>query len=62
VLRSDILGQIRRATALNRIATTGAGRMLLMRLSAIWPAGMQLAARLTRVPASALLQPAPDLP
>ncbi len=55
VLRSDIRGQIRRAAALHRIATTGAGRMMLMRLSAIWPAGMQLAARLTRVPASALL-------
>jgi len=55
VLRGDIRGQIRRAAALNRIATTGAGRMMLMRLSAIWPAGMQLAARLTRVPSRALL-------
>jgi len=62
VLRSDIRGQIRRAAALHRIATTGAGRMVLMRLSAIWPAGMQLAARLTRVPSSALMQPAPDVP
>jgi flavin-dependent dehydrogenase len=61
VLRGDIRGQIRRAAALHRIATTGAGRMMLMRLSTIWPAGMQLAARLTRVPSSALLQPAPDV-
>ncbi len=61
VLRGDIRGQIRRATALNRIAKTSAGRMMLMRLSAIWPAGMQIAARLTRVPANALLQPAPDV-
>jgi flavin-dependent dehydrogenase len=58
VLRGDILGQIRRATALNRIATSAPGRIALMRLAAIWPAGMRLAARMTRVPSNALLQPA----
>jgi flavin-dependent dehydrogenase len=56
-IRGDILGQIRRARALNRIAAFGAGRLLLMRLGASWPAGMRLAARLTRVPATALLRP-----
>jgi len=52
-MRGDILGQIRRARALDRIATSGAGRLLLMRLAAAWPAGLRLAARLTRVPPSA---------
>ncbi len=57
VLRGDILGQIRRATALHRLTCSSFGRMALIRLAAIWPAGMQLAARLTRVPPRALLQP-----
>ncbi len=62
VLRSDIQGQIRRATALHRVTTSTYGRLALMRLAAIWPAGMRLAARLTRVPSGALLQPAEDVP
>jgi flavin-dependent dehydrogenase len=60
-IRGDILGQIRRARVLNRIATSGAGRALLMRVAAAWPAGMRLAARLTRVPPNALLRPAAEL-
>jgi len=53
-MRGDLLGQIWRAGALNHVAKSATGRVLLMRLAAIWPAGMRLAARLTRVSPSAL--------
>jgi hypothetical protein len=35
-------------------ARSAAGRKLLMQVAAIWPAGMRLAASLTRVPQKAL--------
>jgi flavin-dependent dehydrogenase len=53
-MRQDIAGQIRRARVLNMFARSAAGRKLLMQVAAIWPAGMRLAASLTRVPQKAL--------
>jgi len=56
-IRHDIVGQIKRAYTLNAIAQSPPGRALLMRLAKLWPAGLQLAANLTRVPPKALLAP-----
>ena len=57
-MRSDIAGQIRRASALYRLGSSPAGRVLLMRLGVAWPGGLALAARLTRVPLPAVLREA----
>jgi flavin-dependent dehydrogenase len=54
-LRRDIFAQIKRATMLRYIATSAPGRAGLMYVASAWPAGMRLAARLTRVPPSVLL-------
>ena len=49
-LARDVTGQIRRAGALYRIANTPAVQPALLGLARLWPAGLALAARLTRVP------------
>jgi flavin-dependent dehydrogenase len=46
----DLRRQIGRATLLSRAADTAFGRAGALRLAALWPAGVRLAARLTRVP------------
>jgi flavin-dependent dehydrogenase len=53
-IRRDIAGQIRRASALYWFAHHAAGQALLMRILGAWPAGLELAAILTRVPRRAL--------
>jgi flavin-dependent dehydrogenase len=53
-MRRDIAGQIRRAGALYRVGRSGPGQEILMRLAALWPYGLRLAAAMTRVPDSAL--------
>ena len=53
-IRRDVGGQIARAGWLYRVGASPAGRAGLMRAAAIWPGGLQLAARLTRVPAGVL--------
>ena len=58
-LRRDIAGQIGRAAALYRFARRPAGQALLMRIAAAWPAGLRLAASLTRVPRGALVPSPP---
>jgi flavin-dependent dehydrogenase len=55
-LRRDIYAQIKRATMLRHVAKSAPGRAGLMSLAILWPAGMRLAARLTRVPTGALLR------
>jgi flavin-dependent dehydrogenase len=55
-LRRDIGRQIRRATLLRQVARSAPGRAVLMQLATLWPTGMRLAARLTRVPPGALLR------
>jgi flavin-dependent dehydrogenase len=49
-LARDVTGQIRRAGALYRVAQTPAAQPALLGLARLWPAGLALAARLTRVP------------
>jgi flavin-dependent dehydrogenase len=53
-MRRDIAGLIARASALYRICSTATGQAMLMRLAALWPGGLRLAATLTRVPARAI--------
>lgn len=53
-MRGDITGQIGRAGALYRLGRTAPGQAILMRTAALWPGGMRLAARLTRVPPQAV--------
>jgi len=54
-LRRDIAGQIARAGALHRVSASAPGRSMLIQAAKLWPAGLRLAAQLTRVPAQALL-------
>jgi flavin-dependent dehydrogenase len=54
-LGPELRRQIGRATFLSRVAGTGAGRAGLLRLAAVWPAGVRLAAQLTRVPSASLV-------
>jgi flavin-dependent dehydrogenase len=49
-LRRDIAGQISRASALYRIGRSSAGQRALFGFASLWPHGLRLAARLTRVP------------
>jgi flavin-dependent dehydrogenase len=53
-IRRDIAGQIGRAFALYRFARRAPGQAVLMHVAAAWPAGLELATRLTRVPPRAL--------
>ncbi len=48
-VRRGIAGQMRRAGRLQRLAATRSGRALLMRVAAVCPGALGLAARLTRV-------------
>ncbi len=54
-LRRHIGGQIRRAGGLSRLIERPTTRALLFNAARAWPAGLALAARLTRVPAAARL-------
>jgi flavin-dependent dehydrogenase len=49
-MRRDIAGQIALSGLLDRTGRTKAGQIALMRLGALWPSGLRLAARLTRLP------------
>jgi hypothetical protein len=49
-MRGDIAGQFARAGLLNRAVRSNAGQTMLMCLGALWPSGLRLAARLTRLP------------
>lgn len=53
-MRQDVAGQIGRAGVLYRLGSSALGRAGLMRAAAMWPGGVRLAARLTRVPAGVL--------
>jgi flavin-dependent dehydrogenase len=52
-LRADIAGPVRRATALYRLGRWGPGQAGIMAAAAWFPAGLRLAAALTRVPEAA---------
>ena len=58
LIRNDIAGLIARAGALYRIGSSAPGRAMLMRAAAIWPGGLGLAARMTRVPRRAVAREA----
>ncbi len=60
-IRRDVGGQITRAGLLYRAGTSATGRAGLMRAAAMWPGGLQLAARLTRVPPAVLRDAAINL-
>lgn len=49
-MRNDIAAQIARAGILSRVGQSTAGQMALMGLAALCPAGVRMAARLTRLP------------
>lgn len=53
-IRGDIAGQIARAGLLDRAGRSNAGQTILMRLGALWPSGLRVAARLTRLPDRAM--------
>jgi flavin-dependent dehydrogenase len=53
-IRCDIIGQIGRASQLYRLGSSAAGKAVLMRMAAMWPGALHLAARLTRIPRSAM--------
>jgi flavin-dependent dehydrogenase len=53
-IRRDIAGQISRAGALYRLGGSAALQAAVMHLAAIWPGGLRLAARATRVPRRAV--------
>jgi flavin-dependent dehydrogenase len=57
-IRGDIAGLIARAGAMYRIGSSAPGRAMLMRAAAIWPGGLGLAARMTRVPRQAIAREA----
>ena len=60
-LRRDVGGQIARAGWLYRVGGSVRGQAALMRAAAMWPGGLALAARLTRVPADVLRDAAINL-
>ncbi len=49
-LRTNISGQIGRASALYRMGRSPLGQRALFGIAGLWPQGLQLAAKLTRVP------------
>jgi flavin-dependent dehydrogenase len=57
-IRGDIAGLIARAGAMYRVGSSAPGRAMLMRAAAIWPGGLGLAARMTRVPRRAIAREA----
>ncbi len=54
LIRSDIARQIGRADALYRLGGGPLARAAVMRAARLWPGGLRLAARLTRVPSRAV--------
>jgi hypothetical protein len=53
-IRRDIAGQIGRAGTLYRVGSAPSLQPALMRLAAVWPGGLRLAASVTRVPPGAV--------